>query len=107
MATELRVLDDGAWISVDNQRRVPNSDIWPLAVTDFCACETAHVVLEAFTDVGVDRDGVAVQAVGQCIDCGTEGALDWLAVGRVRDGAFHPYDPAELRARLEPGNDIR
>ncbi|WP_435349708.1 hypothetical protein [Haloarchaeobius sp. HRN-SO-5] len=107
MATQLRVLDDGAWISVDNRRRVPNSDVWPLAATDFCACETAHVVLEAFTDVGVGRDGVAVSAVGQCIDCGTAGSLDWLPVGRIRDGEFHAFDPGTVRATLEPGRNIR
>ncbi|WP_435334662.1 hypothetical protein [Haloarchaeobius sp. TZWWS8] len=107
MATQLRVLDDGAWISVNNRRQVPNSDIWPLAVTDFCECETAHVVLEAFTDVGVDRDQVEVRAVGQCIDCGTDGFVDWLPVGRVRDGEFSPFDPSRVRATLEPGKCFR
>ncbi|WP_435316791.1 hypothetical protein [Haloarchaeobius sp. TZWSO28] len=103
MATQLRVLDDGAWISVNNERQVPNSDIWPLATTDFCDCDIAYVVLEAFTEVGVDRHLVEVCAVGQCIDCGTEGFLDWLPVGRVSDGEFHPFDPTQLRATLEPG----
>jgi hypothetical protein len=103
MATQVRILDDGAWVSVNNQRHVPNSDIWPLAATDFCSCETAHVVLEAFTDVGVHRDQVAVCAVGQCIDCGTDGFLEWLPVGRVRDGEFHPFEPGLVRASLEPG----
>lgn len=102
MATELRVLDDGAWVSVDNERRVPTSDVWPFVSTDFCDCDTAAVLVEAFTSVGVDGREVDVDGVGTCVDCGDGHTFSGLAVGRVLDGAFHPYPPGSVRATGEP-----
>lgn len=102
MATELRVLDDGAWVSVDNQRRVPTSDIWPFVATDFCSCDTAQVLLQAFTAVGVDGREVTVEGVGRCVDCGDSDTFAGLAVGRVLDGQFEPYTPGDVRALGEP-----
>lgn len=103
MPIAVRTLDDGAWISVNDARVVSVSDIWPLAVHDFCGCETAYFLLEAFYDVGVDEGRITVGAVGQCVDCGTDGSVDGLAVGRMVDGEFRPYDPASVQATLEPG----
>ncbi|WP_227133220.1 hypothetical protein [Halorubellus salinus] len=102
MPTELRVLDDGAWVSVDNERRVPTSDVWRFAATDFCACATAFVLLEAFTDVGVQGCEVTVDGVGRCVDCGEKHAFSGLGVGRVLEGSFRPYPPDGVRAGSEP-----
>jgi hypothetical protein len=102
MAIELRVLDDGAWISVNNERRVATSDVWPFVATPFCACSRASVLLEAFTAVGVDGSDVVVDGVGRCVDCGEGGTFAGLAVGRVVDGAFQPYPPSGVRATAEP-----
>jgi len=102
MATELRVLDDGAWVSVDNERRVPTSDVWRFVATEFCDCETASVLLEAFTRVGVTGREVTVDGVGRCVDCGEKHAFSGLGVGRVLDGAFRAYPPDGVRASSEP-----
>jgi hypothetical protein len=102
MAIELRVLDDGAWVSVDNRRRVSTSEIWPFVATDFCRCERSSVLLEAFTDVGVDGCEIVADGVGRCVDCGDGGGFAGLGVGRVVDGAFRPYPPGAVRASAEP-----
>jgi hypothetical protein len=102
MATELRVLDDGAWVSIDNERRVPTSDIWRFVAVDFCDCATAFVLLEAFTRVGVDGREVVVDGVGRCVDCGEKHTFSGLGVGRVLDDAFHPYPPDGVRVGSEP-----
>jgi len=102
MTTELRVLDDGAWISVDNRRRVTTTDIWPFVATEFCSCATAFVLLEAFTSVGVDGREVVVDGVGRCVDCGEKRTFDGLGVGRVLDGEFRAYPPGDVRAPSEP-----
>jgi len=101
MAVRVRTLDDGAWISVNDSRVVGVSDIWPLAVTDFCDCPTAQVLLEAFYDVGVADGWIVAGAVGQCIDCGTSGSIEHLAIGRIVDGTFRPVEPDRVQARLE------
>jgi hypothetical protein len=102
MATQLRVLDDGAWVSVDNRRQVATTDIWPFAVTDFCDCSIAFVLLEAFTSVGVDGREVVVDGVGQCVDCGTKDTFSGLGVGRVLDGSFRAYPSGDVRSFSEP-----
>jgi len=102
MTVPVRTLDDGAWISVNNARAVSNSDIWPLALYDFCNCETAHVLCESFFDVSIHRDTIAVGAVGQCIDCGTQDTIDALPVGRVIDGEFHSFEAGALQVANEP-----
>jgi hypothetical protein len=102
MATQLRVLDDGAWVSVDNERRVPTSDVWRFAATAFCSCTTAFVLLEAFTRVGVAGREVVVDGIGRCVDCGEKHSFTGLGVGRVVDGSFRPYSPDAVRARSEP-----
>jgi len=102
MATQLRVLDDGAWVSVDNERRVATSDVWRFAATEFCSCTTAFVLLEAFTRVGVAGREVAVDGVGRCVDCGEQHAFTGLGVGRVVDGSFRAYPPDAVRVGSEP-----
>jgi len=102
MVVSVRTLDDGAWISVNDSRAVGVSQIWPITRFDFCECETAHLLLEAFYDVGVDEHRIVAGVVGQCIDCGTEGSIDALAVGRIVDGEFQPYEPGRVQSLLEP-----
>ncbi|NHN48360.1 hypothetical protein G9464_12240 [Halostella sp. JP-L12] len=102
MTVPVRTLDDGAWISVNNARAVSNSDIWPLASYDFCDCDVAHVLCEAFYDVSIHRGVVAVGAVGQCIGCGAKDTIDALPVGRVVDGEFYQFEPGSFQAVNEP-----
>ncbi len=103
MAISLRVLDDGAWISVNDSREVGVSDIWTLTSTDFCSCETAHVLLEGFSATHVAGPHIVADAVGQCINCGHRDTIDRLPVGRALEGQFAPYDPAAVQSTLEPG----
>jgi hypothetical protein len=97
MPVSLRTLDDGAWISIDDSREVGVSDIWTLPDRDFCDCNPPHVLLEAFASVDVSDHRVLADAVGMCIDCGTRDSIDALAVGRIVDGEFKPYDPAGVQ----------
>jgi hypothetical protein len=101
MTIRVRTLDDGAWISVNDSRAVGVSDIWPLATTEFCDCQTTQLLLEAFYDVGVADGWIVADGVGQCIDCGTSGPIGQLAVGRIVDGSFRHVAPDRVQARLE------
>ena len=97
MTTRLRVLDDGAWISVDDSREVRVGELWRLDSPDFCACALADIVVKNFQTVGVDGRTVETQVYGQCIACGETGVTGWLPVGAVRDGGFVPVDRASIR----------
>lgn len=103
MAVSLRTLDDGAWISINDARAVGVSEIWPLTRSEFCDCTVSNLLVEAFYDVTVDRSVVVAGVVGQCIDCGTSGSVDRLAVGRIVDGEFHAFDPGRVQSIHEPG----
>lgn len=95
VATAIHQLDDGAWVSVDDERVMSVSDLWQLVDHDFCPCEVADVLAEGFVDVGVTPPEVAVRFAGQCIVCGTEGVTGWIPIGRVDPdtGEFRPVDP--------------
>lgn len=101
MTISVRTLDDGAWISVNDSRAVGVSDIWPLAAPQFCECQPTQLLLEAFYDVGVADGWIVADGVGQCIDCGTAGSVERLAVGRAVDGRFKPVTPGRVQSRLE------
>ena len=103
MPTALRILDDGAWISVDDSRRVAVSELWPLAHEAVCDCRPTDFLLEAFYDVGVDGRTVVAGAVGQCIACGRSGSVDALPVGRIVDGEFRPYDAGRIQTAPSAG----
>ncbi|MBB6646786.1 hypothetical protein [Halobellus ruber] len=92
MTTRLRVLDDGAWLSVDDTRRVSVSELWRLDAPDFCECALADLVVENFLDVGVDGRTVTARVYGQCIACGTKSTVEWVPVGRIVDGEFVHID---------------
>lgn len=83
MTAALRVLDDGAWLSVADSRVVGVGELW--RVPDFCDCNLADLVVEGFTEVGVDGRTVEVRAYGTCIRCNADGGTDWLPVGRLVD----------------------
>lgn len=97
VTTRLRVLDDGAWISVDDSREVRVSELWRLDAPDFCGCDLVDLVVENFQAVGVDGSTVEVRVYGQCIACDAAGATSWLPVGRVRDGEFDEFDRSAVR----------
>ncbi|MFC7140646.1 hypothetical protein ACFQMA_12530 [Halosimplex aquaticum] len=100
MTTDVHQLDDGAWISVNDERRISVSDLWPLARQNVCDCETADFLVEGFAEVGVDHPEIQARVAGRCITCGTEGVTDWVTVGRVIDpetGEFSPVDPQGVR----------
>ncbi|MFW6318352.1 MAG: hypothetical protein ACOC06_07795 [Halorubrum sp.] len=102
MTTRLRVLDDGAWISVDDSREVRVSELWRLDAPDFCGCELTDLVVENFQTVGVDGGTVETRVYGQCIACGAAGTTGWTPVGRIDDGSFAELDRDAIR-RPTPG----
>ena len=105
MSVALRVLDDGAWVSVNDARRAGVSELWRLT-EPFCECELADVVVENVLEVGVDGRTVETRVYGQCIACGAKGTTGWRPVGRVVDGEF--VDAArESPLPTTPRNDPR
>ena len=92
MTTRLRILDDGAWLSVDDTRRVSVSELWRLDAPGFCECDLADMVVENFLETGVDGRTVQVRVHGQCIVCGTKSTTGWIPVGRLVDGEFADLD---------------
>jgi hypothetical protein len=103
VTTKVHTLDDGAWISVDNERRLSVSGLWRLARHDFCPCEEADVLVEAFREVGVSHPDIEARIVGECIRCGTDGITDWVTVGRVVDDDFYPVVPESVHL---PGRSV-
>jgi hypothetical protein len=98
MTTRLRVLDDGAWISIDDSREVRVSELWRLNAPDFCQCALADLVVENFQSVGVDGSTVEARVHGQCIACGGAGVTGWIPVGRVHGGEFTELARAAVRS---------
>ncbi|WP_284014665.1 hypothetical protein [Halobaculum litoreum] len=101
MGVALRVLDDGAWVSVNDERRVSVSELWRVAGAGdgrVCACDCADFVVEGFTDVGADGRTVTADVYGQCIRCGETASVAGLPVGRVVDGTFRPLAADAVRS---------
>ena len=106
MSVALRVLDDGAWVSVNDERRVSVSELWRVAGDDtgggdgtdgVCGCDCADFVVEGFTDVGADGRTVTADVYGQCIRCGDAATVPGVPVGRVVDGEFRPVAGEAVR----------
>ena len=97
VTTRLRVLDDGAWISINDSRAVRVGELWQVESSDFCGCVLTDLAVQNFQDVGVDGRMVETRVYGQCIACGETGITDWLSVGVVRDGEFLVVDRASIR----------
>jgi hypothetical protein len=83
MVVSVHQLDDGAWLSVNDSRTVPVSELWLLARHDFCECEPADLLTEGFVEIGVDWPSVEGRIAGQCVECGASGVTDWLTLGQV------------------------
>lgn len=92
MSVALRILDDGAWISVNDDRRVSVSELWRFDGPEFCGCALSDLVVENVQEVGVDGRTVETRVYGQCIACGTKGVTPWLPVGRIVDGSYRDLD---------------
>jgi hypothetical protein len=92
MSVALRILDDGAWISVNDERRVSVSELWRFHGPEFCACALPDLVVENFQQVGVDGPTVEVRVYGQCIACGEKAITPWLPVGRIVGGEYRDID---------------
>jgi hypothetical protein len=97
VTTRLRVLDDGAWISINDSREVRVGDLWRLDSPDFCACALSDLVVENIQTVGVNGRAVETRVYGQCITCGETGITGWLPVGTVRAGEFLAIDRDAIR----------
>lgn len=92
MSVALRILDDGAWVSVNDERRVSVSELWRFDDAEFCTCDLPDLVVENFQQVGVDGRTVEARVYGQCITCGASGVTPWLPVGRIVDGTYVDID---------------
>ena len=92
VSVALRILDDGAWLSVNDQRRVSVSELWRLHAPEFCSCELVDFIAEGFTEVSADGRDVAVTTYGQCIECGASGVPGKLPVGYIHEGEYRNYD---------------
>lgn len=99
MSVALRILDDGAWLSVDDRRRVSVSELWRLDDPGFCECDLVDFIAEGFTSVSADGRDVAVTTYGQCIACGERGVPGKLPVGRIHEGEYRGYDRGHVIVR--------
>lgn len=96
MPTSIRPVDRGAWLSVNGNRELGISDLWPLARSDLCECQVTDFLAEGFAEIGVDPPNIEARFAGRCITCGTEGTTGWLLLGRVinpAEGDFLGVDP--------------
>ena len=92
VSVALRILDDGAWLSVNDQRRVSVSELWRLQAPEFCECDLVDFIAEGFTEVSADGRDVAVTTYGKCIACGESGVPGKLPVGYIHRGEYRGYD---------------
>ncbi|WP_136689481.1 hypothetical protein [Halorhabdus amylolytica] len=99
MPTAVRILDDGAWISVDDERVVSVSELWRLTDHDVCNCTTADFLIEGFVEVDVTETTILARAAGQCVTCGASAVSGWLPVGRIvgPDRRFAPLSSGDVR----------
>lgn len=96
MTTSLRLVDRGAWLSVNGTRELGISDLWRFTGTEFCDCEVTDFLAEGFSELGVDSDSVEARLNGRCIQCGAAGTTEWITLGHIVDGdeqAFRSVDP--------------
>jgi hypothetical protein len=97
MGTAVHQLDDGAWLSVNDERRVNVGDLWLLAGDTVCDCPLTDFLVEGFVTVAADGPAVEARVAGQCIACGADGVTDWLEMGRVDpEGRFRPVESASV-----------
>ena len=95
----LRTLDDGAWVSVDDQREAGASELW--RVHGVCDCPVGDLLVENVVAVGVDGRTVTARVVGRCLVCGEETVTGHLPVGRVVEGVFRPLAEGAVRSPVK------
>ncbi|MFA9516193.1 hypothetical protein ACERIT_03075 [Halopenitus sp. H-Gu1] len=95
MTVSLRTLDDGAWVSLNDERRAGTSELW--YVKGICGCPIADFVVEGITDVSVDGGTIAAETYGRCIQCGHSTSTGPIPIGRVREGRYEPLATAAVR----------
>lgn len=98
MVASIHQLDDGAWLSVNDERSVPVGELWLLARHDFCDCELADLLVEGFVEIGVEWPTVQGRIAGQCVACGASDVTGWLTLGHVDadTGQFRRVDPSTV-----------
>jgi hypothetical protein len=80
MSVAVRVLDDGAWVSVCDGRRVPVSELWQPVTGGVCECSPSDLLVGGFLEAGVDGRTIEARAYGECIRCWASGTTGWLPV---------------------------
>ncbi|SEL21946.1 hypothetical protein [Haloferax larsenii] len=105
MSVSLRVLDDGAWVSVNDSRQVSVSELWRLDAPEFCSCTVPDFVVENFQSVGVDGRTITATVYGQCIQCGETGVPGWIPVGRLKNGEYVDLDRENVVLPAHGGNE--
>lgn len=95
MTTSLRLVDRGAWLSVDGTRELGISNLWRLTETEFCGCDVTDFLAEGFTEIGVDAASVEARLSGRCIQCGVEGTTEWIMLGRIADRDERTFLPVD------------
>jgi hypothetical protein len=104
VTTDVHQLDDGAWLSVNDRRRVNVGDLWLLAGDAVCECAVSDFLAEGFVEVGADGRAVEARVAGQCIACGRGGTTDWLELGRIdREGRFRAVEPTSVHLPRRTG----
>ncbi|MCL9816851.1 hypothetical protein [Natronocalculus amylovorans] len=92
MSVAVRILDDGAWLSVNDERQVSVSELWRLNAPEFCQCEQTDFLAEGFLSARSSGRTVTVETYGQCIACGSSGTVGHVPVGEIIHGEFYGYD---------------
>ncbi|MFB6126117.1 MAG: hypothetical protein ABEJ79_02295 [Halolamina sp.] len=99
MPVALRLLDDGAWVSVNDERRVAVGELWRVDDPEACACRRPDFAVEGFVDCGVADRHVTATAYGTCIACGSSLTVAGVPVGRIVEGEFRSLAREELLLR--------
>ena len=98
VSVAIRVLDDGAWVSVDDERRVSVSELWRLG-GDVCACTddladfgweapTASLPAAYLTGALAGRRAIAADVEAAVLDIGLNSPTPGSKVFAVQEGAI-------------------
>lgn len=110
MATTVRHVDRGAWLSVDGTREFGVSGLWRFTDETFCDCDVSDFLAEGFAEISVDWIRIEARLAGRCIQCGSEGTTGWLTLGRMVETdelRFHPVDADAVQILSPPSPDSK